>query len=267
MSYKLGRAPARHTLRTMKSAIVMHQALAALGSPPTVSDDYTIAVTKAVGSDWNMYMNGPDPAMPSGVPSNGIGCCVPADTAHTIMLRSANAGKIIVPTNQDVLSNYETVGNYVVGQESTDNGCDETTECQWNESTGMVGQKSVGTGMVDPSNLNHIRWGIQLFGSVRLGITVTDAMMQAFDAGEPWVDFSGSVLGGHDIPAVYFDADGILVVTWAKLQRVSWSLVANSSWLEEAHVELFPDFLAATGNSPAGFNLPQLTADLPQVAP
>jgi hypothetical protein len=233
--------------------VALAYSLDPLGSPPTASDDYVSAVDKATGGDWGVDLN------------DQLGCCVIADSAHQIMLHTANAGKIVIPTDAEVLEMYEVVGGYRPSDPPTDQGCDEGEACQYLVTTGLAGQKSAGTGFVDPANMDHIRWTVQLFGACRLGITVTDAMMQAFDAGQPWETFSGSVDGGHDVPIVKYDAIYAYVVTWGKLQPVAWPLLANPSFLEEAHCELWPDFLNAAGTAPNGFDLRGLMAALPRV--
>jgi hypothetical protein len=119
--------------------------------------------------------------------------------------------------------------------------------------------------MIDPANLNHIKWAIQLFGACRLGIFVDDGMVDQFQAGQPWTTPPTNP-EGHDVPAVKFDVNYAYVVTWAGLQAVSWSLMANASFLDEAHAEVYPDWVTASGAAPSGFNLTQLLADLPSVA-
>ncbi len=252
-TFKLGRLPAVHTLRTFRAGLALARSLTPLGAPPAVSDDWTAAVAKQAPSGWGMYLN------------EQLGCCVCADTAHQIMLHTANAGTIVIPTDNDVLTNYEAVGGYVPGNPATDRGCDETSECAYLENTGMAGQKSAGTAMIDPANLDHIRWAVQLFGACRLGITVTDQMMSDFQSGTPWTSMAGNVEGGHDVPIVRYDATFAWVVTWARLQPVSWGLLAQSACLQEAHAEVWPDFCSASGAAPNGLNLQALLADLPAV--
>lgn len=255
--YKRGRRPPVHTRRTMQSALALSRALAPLGAPPAVSDDYVSAVTKQAPNGWGMYLN------------NQLGDCVCADSGHQVMLHTANAGTIVIPTDQDVLALYEAVGGYVPGNPSTDQGCDETSMCQYLETTGLAGQKSAGTAMVDPSNLDNLRWTTQIFGACRLGIIVDDAMEQQFDSGQPWETPAAAndpSAGGHDVPIVKYDSQYAYVVTWGRLQAVAWTLLAQSSFLDEAHAEVWPDFLQAGGTAPNGFSLQQLLSDLPQVA-
>ncbi len=275
MIYKRGRNPAKHDLHTMRGAIAMHNALAALGTPPTVSDDYVSAVVSQYGvAGWRMYLNGPDPNAPGGVPTAGLGDCIAADSCHQIMLHTANAGKIVIPTDEDCLRSYEAVGGYIVGEASTDQGCDETSMCRYLRNTGIAGQKSAGSGMVDPANLAHIKWTIQIFGACRFGIICDEQMEEQFSSLEEWAiaaDPNDPSAGGHDYLAVCYDANHLYGVTWGGgswsrgLQPVAWPLVANPGWLDEAHAEAFPDFIRAGGTAPNGFPLAELLADLPKV--
>ena len=247
MAYCLGRRPAVHTSRTMQSALALYRALAPLGAPPAVSDDYVSAVTKQAA--WGVYLN------------DQLGDCVCADSAHQVMVHTANAGTIVVPSNQDVLALYEAVGGYVPGDASTDRGCDETSMCQYLQATGLAGQKSAGSGMVDPANMDHIRWTVQIFGACRLGIVVDQQMEQQFSSGQPWTTPAAANdpnAGGHDVPVVKYDTEYAYVVTWGGLQPVAWALVAQSAFLDECHCEAWPDFVKAGGTAPNGFSLADL---------
>ena len=256
MIHKLGRRPAVHNRRTMRLAIAMHKALDTLGTPPATSDDYVTAVTSQSSSGWGMFLN------------DQLGDCVCADSCHQVMLHTANVGTIVIPTNQDCLALYEAVGGYKPGDPSTDQGCDETAMCAYLEATGVAGQKSAATGPIDPTNLDHIRWSVQLFGACRLGIIVDDQMETQFSSGQPWTTpaaANDSSAGGHDVPVVRYDQNFAYVVTWGALQPVAWSLMAQSAFLDECHAEVWPDFIAATGNAPNGFDLAQLLGDLGSV--
>jgi len=253
MSFKYGRRAPVHDRRTMRLALALHPALAALGSPPTASDDYVSAVEKQSPNGWQMFLN------------NELGDCTAADTAHQVMLHSANGGSIVIPTDDDVLSFYEATGGYVPGSPSTDNGADEMTVCRYLQSTGMAGVKSAATAPVDPTNADHIKWTVQIFGACRLGIMVTDAMMSDFSAGRPWTSMTGSIDGGHDVPIVKYDPSFAYVVTWGRLQPVAWSLLVNSDFLQECHCDVFADFVKAGGTAPNGFDLNGMLAALAQV--
>jgi hypothetical protein len=257
---KLGRKPPVHNRRTMRAALAMARALDALGSPPAASADYVSAVNKQTGGNWGMDGN------------DALGDCTIADCAHQIMLHTANAGRIVIPSTQDCIAAYSAAAGYdpnaalVNGQNPTDQGADETAICQFMMTTGICGQTSAGTGMVDPTNLDHVRWTVQLFGACRLGIIVGQDFIDAFSAGKSWTaPTTDPNAGGHDVPVVKYDAECAYVVTWGGLQAVAWELMANSAFLDEAHAEVYPDWVTASGNAPSGFPLAQLLADLAEV--
>lgn len=252
---KLGRKAARHSLVSMRRALVTAKHLDALGDPPAASNDYVGAVTKAVGGDWRTFLN------------DRLGCCVEADTAHSLMLRTANAGKIVIPTDPDVLKLYETVGGYVPGDPSTDQGTSETVMCAYDESTGFLGHKSDATAFIDPANVKHVKWGVQLLGAARIGFRVPAYAMQQFNAGKPWdLDPSGDqkIEGGHDVPLVDYKGDNFLCVTWGRLQIVTRAFL--NAYCDEVHGEVFPDWIRKQGESPSGSNLEALVADLKAIA-
>jgi hypothetical protein len=278
MMFKRGREPSVHTRRTMRLAFAMHRALAALGTPPETSTDYVSAVIAQLnssnqpdGGPVGMFGNGP-PGF-QGVPQ-GVGDCTCADSAHRVMLNTANGGTIVVPADADVLTMYETVSGYVLGNESTDGGADEATVCSYMGTTGLAGIKSAGNGMIDPTSMDHIRWAVQIFGACRLGMVADQQMEDQFSALEPWTTAAAANdpnAGGHDPLAVFYDANYLYVWTWGGgawpkgLQPVAWALVANPAFLEEAHVELYPSFVRAGGTAPSGFDLAGLTNELAMV--
>lgn len=248
MTLRFGRRPPRHTLRTMRSALILARSLDPLGPAPVKSNDYVSAVTVP----WGIMGN------------DSLGDCVCADTGHTLMLRTANASSVVVPTDQDVIALYEAVGGYDPKDPNTDQGCDETTMCQYLESTGFLGHKCDASAMVDPANLDHIRWCVQLFGHCRLGINFPAFAMNQFNAGQPWdtpaAGADTTIEGGHDVPIVEYDGDFFHVVTWGKLQAMTPAFF--KVYCEEAHCELFTDWIRANGTAPSGFNLSQLVNDL-----
>jgi hypothetical protein len=261
--FKTGRRPAVHDLKSMRGALALFPHLQSLGVPPASSDDYVAAVNRATaalttppgggGGPWGIFLN------------NQLGDCVCADSCHQVMLHTANAGAMVVPTDDECLALYEAVGGYVPGNAATDQGCDETSMCRYLETAGIAGQKSSGTAMVDPTNLDHIRWTVQLFGACRLGIIVDQQMEDQFSAGEPWTTAAASndsTAGGHDVPVVQYDSQYAYVVTWGKLQPVTWELMASAAFLDESHAEVWSDFVTSGGTAPNGLDLQQLLSDL-----
>ena len=254
MPLKFGKKPPVHTARTMRSALALARHLDPLGTPPPASNPYYQAVESAVGGPdkWGMMLN------------DQLGDCTCADTAHHLMLRSANVGQIVVPTDADVERMYEAFG-FRPGDSSSDQGANETDVCRWDQQVGLLGHKCVNYGSLDPRNLDHLRWGVQLFGAVRLGIQVPDDMEDQFVAGQVLARRPGSQLteDGHDVPVVHYEGDRVWIVTWGRRVETSWDWLR---WcVDEAHAELYPDWIRVQGTAPNDFTLDQLVADLAHV--
>jgi hypothetical protein len=248
--YAYGRRPPAYRARASATRLIMSAALDPLGPAPAACDDYV----GAVKVPWNIYQN------------DVLSDCVPADTAHTLMLRTANTGSIVVPTDEQVVGLYAAVGGYVVGDPSTDQGCDEGDMEMFLRTTGFVGHKADATGSVDYSNLDHLKWCVQIFGSCRLGLNLPGYAENQFDSGSPWdVSQSGDQsTEGHDVPVVDFRDGALYVVTWGRLQAMTPAFLAR--YCEEAHAELFADWILAGGTSPSGLDVADLTAKLKEVA-
>jgi len=258
MSLEFGRRPARYTPGSVQRAFLFNKVLADLGTPPASSDDYVSAVDTATGGDWGMDGNDTE------------GDCTIADSSHQVMLRTANCSKIVIPTTAQCLAIY----NSLTGGQDT--GLDELTVIQYLGKTGFLGHKVDAAANVDPANLNHIKWTIQLYGACRLGINFVDSMMDQFNKGLPWDVVPGAKLtgDGHDVPLVRYITVGqttqYFVVTWAKMIPVTeafllWQ-IDGTPVVEEAHAECSTDFIKATGASPAGYDHDALMGYLGAIA-
>ena len=70
--------------------------------------------------------------------------------------------------------------------------------------------------------------------------------------------------GGHAIPIVAYDSAGLTCVTWGTLQKMTWAFW--DAYVDEAYACLTPDWIAADGKAPSGFDLASLQADLSLIA-
>ncbi len=247
---KYGRKPVLHTTRTFRAGLVMARHLDKLGPAPTSTNDYVAAVEKVVGADWGMMGN------------DGYGDCVFADDAHQVMIITANTGAIVVPTTDQTLAQYSAETGFDQSDPSTDNGADETTDCQYLVKNGFLGHKASDTAMVDPTNLDHMTWTVQLFGAAKLGVNWTKKQMDQFNNGETITgDPNGEVDGGHDVVVVRRQGDQWWIVTFGKRVQADAGFIAAA---EECHALLWVDW-AGQGNAPSGFNLAALDADLKSI--
>ena len=253
------RHPAPRPSRVTRASFIMSGALDALGPAPAESNDYVTAVAGRFGS----YDN------------ENIGDCVEADTANSLILRTANAcPAAVVPTLQDVVGLYSTVGGYQVGNEASDNGTDVQAMCDFLVSTGFLGHKAQASGPVDHANLDHVKWAQKLFGACRLGWNLPGYAEDLFLNGQTWdVSASGDQsIEGHDTAFVDFRGGLLYVVSWydsadkfpRKLVPVTPAFALK--YLEEAHVDLFEDWLSNTGVAPSGFDMADLAAKLQEVS-
>jgi hypothetical protein len=101
-----------------------------------------------------------------------------------------------------------------------------------------------------------------LFGGLYIGLQLP---LTAHEQ-QVW-DWTGSLTGparpgtwgGHAVDVVRYDKNGLTVVTWGRLQTLTWSFW--NRYCDEAYCILSDDFLQK-GNAPNGFDLAALQADL-----
>ena len=101
-----------------------------------------------------------------------------------------------------------------------------------------------------------------LFGGLYVGL-----QMPLTAQGQAVWDWTGSLVGtalpgswgGHAVDVVRYDRNGLTVVTWGRLQELTWSFWGR--YCDEAYCILSDDFLKK-GNAPNGFDLAALEADL-----
>ena len=185
------------------------------------------------------------------------------------MLATAQSGKMVIPSDQDILGLYKAVSGYD-GTPGTDQGAEESQVCQYLQTTGLLGHKSDGhcpivLGHVGDDQIAHLKWVVQIFGSARLGVNLPKSAEDQFDRGVTWtLDGDQSSLGGHDMLAVQYDEHALWAVTWGKMVAISWDWV--KIFLEEAHAECFSDIVQPSGLTPSGFHYSTVVGDLALVA-
>lgn len=254
MSLKFGKKPAVFNKHTQRRAIVMARHLDMLGPPPPVSNDYIKAVGMAVGDNWTMMGN------------DSVGDCVEASEGHMMMLRTANVGSIVVPSEQDILNLYSAETGYTPTDPNSDQGTDELSDCEYMQSTGLLGHMADAIGSLDPANTDHLKWAMNLFGAVQLGITVSQTMMDQFNNGQPWDadPTDTNWLGGHAVPIVHYDTSYYYVVTWGQIQKMTPEGLAQ--YCDEAHALVFADWVNQQGIAPNELSLTTLVQDLKNIA-
>jgi hypothetical protein len=211
-------------------------------------------------SDWGMFLN------------DKIGCCTAAAIAHMREVQSAQDGKEVIPTDDDVLKLYEAVTalenngqGYDPSTGANDNGCVETDVLNYLRRNQFYGDSIFAFASVSPSNHNLVQVGAYLFGGLYIGIDLPLSAEQQLERGQPW-DWVGGHLGrpgswgGHAVNVVEYDPSGLTVVTWGALQRMTWQFWDH--YVDESYV-IVPQSWEAT--PPHWLNVQKIAADIQQL--
>lgn len=212
----------------------------------------------------------------AGMPSNlgvmlndRLGDCTCAGFYHALQLWSFVARKALVTEpDVDVEDLYEQACGYVPGNPSTDQGGVEQDVLGFLLNTGAPmgpdgAQRHKITAFVevDPAKPIDIRRTIADCGLVYIGFAVPAYMPET--AGATWdVDPSGdqTIVGGHCVILVGYDAEGLDVISWGNTYRMTWAFFAK--FVDEAYAIADPWWIEATGKTPAGLTLATLEAQM-----
>jgi TPR repeat protein len=210
---KLPAQPARPHLK-------LSGAMRKLAAPPAMSD------WQADTIQWPMYAN------------DEIGDCTCAAVGHMVnQLTFYGSGTEVQPTEAHVVAMYSAITGYNPKKPATDTGayCQDVL-AYWRK-TGLEGHKIVAYAALDVSNLDEIKQAIAAFGTVYIGLSVTDAAENAFDAGKLWDVKKGSKnLGGHCVPMGAYDSTkkALYGVTWAAefgMTEAYWKQNVEEAWV------------------------------------
>jgi hypothetical protein len=116
-----------------------------------------------------------------------------------------------------------------------------------------------GFAAIDPHDVGRMRQAIAGFGNAYVGLDMP-LSAQSQDTWDYVATPDGAVgsWGGHAVPLLGYDQDGLVCVTWGALKRMTWRF-----WLayaDEAWALLSRDFITAAGTTPAGLSWEALAA-------
>jgi hypothetical protein len=227
-----------------KPRLILDNYLMASSAPATV--DFASQVV-----DWPMYGN------------DQIGDCTAACAGHQIQAWTRYTGTEVDIPEPDIIQLYSAVSGYDPATGANDNGAViQDVLTYWRKSgVPVAGHKILAFAQL--KDLSQVKQALWLFGSVYLGVNVPQSALDQFNNDQPWTVVQNSPIeGGHAIPLQYA-GDGNLpyqVVTWGKLQGMDQHWF--DAYVEEAWIVITDDWLNKNGNTPEGFNLQQLGADL-----
>jgi hypothetical protein len=188
-----------------------------------------------------------------------VGDCVFAGFAHQIMMWEETIGKGSLFVEGDVLAAYSEVTGYDPNDPSTDQGTDMVKACQWWKDNGYALHQIFGFAEVPVSQIAEAAF---IFGSVGVGLKMTQGQQDQFNHAEPWDVTGDPVEGGHYVPVIGRNAHGnYLCVTWGRLQAITPAFIERAC--DEAVCQVSQDWLnVQEGMTPRGLKLADLMADM-----
>lgn len=194
------------------------------------------------------------------------GNCVFAGAAHEQMIWAAEGGKQVEFTTQTVLSDYAAVTGYNPDLPYTDKGTYVRDALKYRRRVGMLGadgqrHKIDAYVALDPGNVDELLIATYLFGTVGIGITLTEGAMKQYAQGKVWsrICNTGQDLGGHYVNVVA-KRGRIYCVTWGGLQALTAPFYRRYN--DEAWCMLSLDMFNQEGKTLEGFDVDRLYKDL-----
>jgi hypothetical protein len=245
---KLGRRAIKTDSRTLRLAKYFTPGLPA---PPSYRN-----WSKGI-QQWGMMLN------------DNLGDCTIAAVGHAVQGLTANASKEVTVPDSVVLGAYEKWCGYNPADPNSDQGgiCLDVLN-DWRQQ-GFGGHKLLAYASVLPANQSHIKQAINLFGGTYIGVGLPISAQN--QVGGLWDvvpqnaagDSTAGSWGGHCVWVLAYNAVSLICVTWGQLQRMTWRFW--NAYVDESYVPISPDWIAASGKAPNGFNLAALQSDLVQV--
>ncbi|HEV7639879.1 MAG TPA: hypothetical protein VGO39_03295 [Gaiellaceae bacterium] len=237
----LGKLPVRTDVRTL--ALARYVDSSQLPTPPNAFDE-----TSNVDS-WPMYAN------------DRIGDCTTAAAAHMIEAwTAAGQGHTVLISERAVLDAFEHVK--VTDPATGEEGAIELDVLRYWRKYGIGGHDIGAYARVARWDQRLVQTSTWLFGGLYIGL-----QLPLSAHGQAVWEWTGSLTGparpgtwgGHAVDVVRYDKNGLTVVTWGRLQEMTWSFW--NRYCDEAYCIISDDFLQK-GNAPNGFDLAALEADL-----
>lgn len=195
-----------------------------------------------------------------------VGDCTCASAGHLLMLWTDAAGDLFTPTDEQILAAYSAITGYTPGDSNTDTGAAELDVLNYWKKKGIAGHQIGAYAAIDKTNTDLVTKATYIFCGAYIGL----ALPQSAQDQDVWDtvadDGSGASAagswGGHAVPVVAYDENGVTIVTWGALKKMTWAFW--NAYCEEAYVIISPDFLTQDV-SPVGIDLASLQSDLAAV--
>jgi hypothetical protein len=230
---RLGKRPPKDDPRVLRLGTVLDE---------TAADQPPASVPTPSGVAWGMLAN------------DARACCTCSAAGHMILGWAADekARPRQQPTDALVLDLYSRVNG---GQDDGAYALDVLRE--W-RTHGLGADTITGFAKVDHTSIDRLKYAAWVFGGLYLGLDLPRTAQAQGHATWTYLPSAGDHAargswGGHCVNAVSYDPEGVTIVTWGRLQRMTWDFLTR--YADEAFgVFDYADWL---GDVP-GFDLPKL---------
>lgn len=192
------------------------------------------------------------------------GNCVVAGAGHMVQTWTANQGREVIISDQEIIGLYSQLTGYDPVTGANDNGLNILAFLKFWRKTGVAGHKIGAFVQVNPRKRTQLAYANYLFGGVYCGLALplTARNQPIWDLMDPGLTGNAEPgsWGGHCVNLGIHDPLGYVFSTWGEEQYATGPFV--NSYCDEAYAIISQDFLDGNGKAPNGFDLDSLTKDL-----
>lgn len=192
-----------------------------------------------------------------------------AGAVHETMLLVREAGGTVSFTDGAVLGDYAAATGFDPADPETDQGTDMQQAAAYRRATGIADaggarHRIAAYLALEPGNVEHLYLAAYLFGAAGTGLQLPSSALVQTKQGQVWdVVADAPIEGGHYVPLVGRQADGLHVVSWGAVQVMTEAFLAK--YCDEAVAYVSLECLIDR-RSPEGFAYDDLIADLAALA-
>ena len=153
------------------------------------------------------------------------GDCVEAGNGHIVEQQTfIGQGTEFQVSTADVLNSYARITGFNPNDPNTDQGTILQDGLNDLRKVGFGGHTIAAFAQLNPSDMNSVKLAVSEFGAVSIGFAFPASAMDQFNSGQPWDYVAGSPIeGGHCVIVMGYDASYLYVITWGKIQRMTYA--------------------------------------------
>ena len=212
------------------------------------------------------YLKGPRPAVPASIDraacvaawpmlyNDAVGDCTIAAVGHAVQLWTAVARhEERTMSAAEALAAYSAISGYVAGEPDTDHGAVAVDVLERWVAGGFTiaaaTDQLAGFCAIALARPDEVRAAVAWLGVCYSGLElpiavqtedVWDVSPVAGSSGESSDDWAPGSWGGHCVPIVGYDPDGLVCITWGQTKRLTWRFW--NAYASEAYGLLSRDF-------------------------